>query len=116
MRTVSGILCTIDNSRRAVYGYDQRIEAFGEKGMISAGNPAPTTLVRTGSEAVISDKPPWFFLERYSDAYRAELDHFVEVIDGTVASAIDGDDGRKALALAEAATRSLAEGRPVSVE
>ena len=116
LKTTSGILCSIDNSRRAVYGYDQRIEAFGEQGMISAGNPSPTTLVRAGAESVRSDKPPWFFLERYGAAYRAELDHFVEVVDGAAAPEIDGDDGRKALILAEAAARSLAEGRPIGVK
>jgi myo-inositol 2-dehydrogenase/D-chiro-inositol 1-dehydrogenase len=115
MRTAAGTLCVIDNSRRAVYGYDQRIEAFGEKGMIAAGNPAPTTLTRATAGGVLSDKPPWFFLERYAEAYRAELDHFLDVLDGRASPLIDGRDGRAALVLADAAARSLAEGRPVKV-
>ena len=116
LRTAGGVLCTIDNSRRAVYGYDQRIEAFGEKGMIAAENPTPTTLQRATEAAVMTDKPPYFFLERYSEAYQAELDHFVDVMEGKVEPAITGDDGRKALALADAATRSLAESKPVKLE
>lgn len=113
MRTAAGALCVIDNSRRAVYGYDQRIEAFGEQGMISAGNPAPTTLTRAFADAVSLDKPPWFFLERYAEAYQAELEHFLEVIEGRAGPLIDGRDGKMALVLADAAARSLAEGRPV---
>ena len=116
LRTASGTICTIDNSRRAVYGYDQRVEAFGEKGMITAGNPSPTTLVRSTADAVTMDKPPYFFLERYDEAYRAELDHFIEVMEGTSPPAITGDDGKRALVLADGAARSLAEGRPVTIE
>lgn len=115
LRTASGVLCTIDNSRRASYGYDQRIEAFGEKGMVAAENPKPTTLVRTTVAAVATDKPPYFFLDRYAEAYRGELDHFIDVAEGRAAPSITGDDGRHALELADAASRSQAEGRPVKL-
>lgn len=113
LRTGSGVLCHIDNSRRAAYGYDQRIEAFGEHGMLQAENPPPTTLRRATVEGVCTDKPPYFFLERYEAAYRAELDHFVDVVSGSAAPLVDGADGLAALRLADAAARSLAEGRPV---
>jgi myo-inositol 2-dehydrogenase/D-chiro-inositol 1-dehydrogenase len=115
LRTGAGAVCTIENSRRAVYGTDQRIEVFGERGMVQADNPRPTTLARTGAQAIALDKPPWSFRERFADAYRAELDHFVEVVAGEAELLVDGLDGRAALALADAATQSLAEGRPIQV-
>jgi len=115
MKTASGVLCQIDNSRRAVYGYDQRIEVLGSAGMLLADNPRPTTVVRAGADTVASDKPPWFFLERYDDAYRAELDAFCDVLAGG-APPVTGEDGRRALALAEAANVSLAEKRAVKLD
>jgi myo-inositol 2-dehydrogenase/D-chiro-inositol 1-dehydrogenase len=115
LRAASGVLCTIDNSRRAAYGYDQRVEAFGSLGMVAAGNVTPTTVVRSTAAGVLSDLPLHFFLERYAEAYRAELDHFVDVIEGRAAPSVTGADGRAALALADAAARSLGEGRPVRV-
>jgi len=116
MRTAGGKLCYIENSRRAIYGYDQRIEALGSGGMLQAGNPSPTTVTRLSEEAVTSDKPPYFFLERYAEAYRAELDEFIQVVAEGRAPAVDGRDGRAALALAEAATISNREARPVKME
>jgi myo-inositol 2-dehydrogenase / D-chiro-inositol 1-dehydrogenase len=116
LKTASGKLCQIDNSRRAVYGYDQRIEAFGEKGMLMAGNPTPTTLQCFGQAAVSCDKPHFFFLERYQAAYRAELDHFIDVVAEKTEPLVSGIDGRLALWLADAATRSHQAGRPISLE
>jgi myo-inositol 2-dehydrogenase / D-chiro-inositol 1-dehydrogenase len=116
LKTASGKLCHIDNSRRANYGYDQRIEAFGSKGMLQAGNPTPTAVVKTGETGPTADKPFHFFLERYEAAYRAELDHFLDVIDGKAKPMVDGEDGRKALALADAANESLKSGRAVEVK
>jgi myo-inositol 2-dehydrogenase / D-chiro-inositol 1-dehydrogenase len=115
LKTAKGVVCTIDNSRRAVYGYDQRIEALGSGGMLLADNPTPTTVRRADKAAVISDKPPWFFLERYAEAYRAELAAFLAVLDGE-APPVTGEDGRRALLLAEAANRSLQERRAVALE
>ncbi|HUU03756.1 MAG TPA: inositol 2-dehydrogenase [Myxococcota bacterium] len=116
LKTAGGVICQIDNSRRAVYGYDQRIEALGEKGMLQAGNPSPTTLARYTQAAVTTDKPPYFFLERYAEAYRAELDNFLDVVAGKAEPAVDGQDGRAALMLADAAARSLAENRTIQLE
>jgi len=73
MRTASGKIATISNSRRAVYGYDQRIEAFGEKGMLQAMNNTDTNLLFSGQSGIVADPPQYFFLERYADAYRLEL-------------------------------------------
>lgn len=115
LKTRRGALCHIDNSRRAAYGYDQRIEVFGSKGMLQAHNPVPTSITRSSREGVFSDGPHNFFLERYPEAYRAELDHFLEIIAGRAAPLVTGRDGREALALAAAAARSLELGRPVAL-
>ena len=112
MRTASGVLCSIENSRRAVYGYDQRIEVLGGGGMLQAQNPAATTVSHWGSEAIRRDKLLHFAAERYPDAFRAELDAFLKVLDGA-APAPDAGDGRAALALAEAALESLRTGATV---
>jgi myo-inositol 2-dehydrogenase/D-chiro-inositol 1-dehydrogenase len=115
LKTRRGALCHIDNSRRAAYGYDQRIEVFGSKGMLQAANPTPTTVTRYTGEAVLSDKPYHFFLDRYPEAYRAELEHFLEVSTGGVAPLVTGRDGRAALVLADAALQSLKLGKPVPI-
>ena len=83
MRTASGKLAVITNSRRTTYGYDQRIEAHGSEGILSAGNVPESTLVHGGAHGFTAQKAMHFFLERYSAAYRAEWDHFVNVLDGT---------------------------------
>src|SRR6185437_9394772 len=82
LKTASGALCQIANSRRASYGYDQRIEAHGEKGMLRAGNVAESTLEFAGSEGIVGEKPLHFFLERYAAAYRSELDQFIAAVAG----------------------------------
>ncbi|MCC7383903.1 MAG: inositol 2-dehydrogenase [Deltaproteobacteria bacterium] len=115
MRTASGKLCHISNSRRAVYGYDQRIEAFGSKGMLQAGNVLESTVTRSGEQGVVAEKPLDFFLERYAGAYQAELDHFVNGVLDKKSLSPSAKDGRMALVLAEAANRSRAEKRPVEV-
>ena len=115
LKTASGALCQISNSRRAVYGYDQRVEVFGSGGMLRAGNHRPTTVELFDRESVKRDKPPYFFLERYAQAYRSEIDHFVEVVAGDTAPIAGGRDGRQALVLADAAHESAITGRPVTV-
>ncbi len=113
--TASGALCQISNSRRAVYGYDQRIEVFGSGGMLRARNRRPTTVELFDGESVRRDKPMYFFLERYAEAYKAELDHFVEVASGAGEVLVGGRDGRQALVLADAALESATTGRRVEV-
>jgi len=115
MRTASGRLCQISNSRRAVYGYDQRIEALGPKGMLVAGNRVPTTLVASTADGVTADKPLHFFLERYAEAYRLELAHFLDVCAGKAKPLVDIEDGRRALQLAEAANESVKTKRAIAV-
>ena len=113
LRTASGAIAQISNSRRAVYGYDQRIEAFGAGGMLRAENRVPTTVERATAAGVSRDKPLHFFLERYAEAYRAELDHFVTAVAKGEKLSVGGADGRAALALAEAALESSKSGKPV---
>ena len=115
MRTGSGKLAVITNSRRATYGYDQRIEAHGSEGILSAGNVPESTVVHGGAHGFTSQKAMHFFLERYSTAYRAEWDHFVNVLDGTVEATPTGADGARALAMADAAYESLESGRRVTL-
>jgi myo-inositol 2-dehydrogenase / D-chiro-inositol 1-dehydrogenase len=113
----NGALCQISNSRRSAYGYDQRIEAFGEKGMLQAGNQRPTTLSFWGAAATAARDPILhFFIERYTPAYLAEIDHFVDCIERGAAPLVGYRDGREALRLADAALASMATGRTVRLD
>jgi myo-inositol 2-dehydrogenase / D-chiro-inositol 1-dehydrogenase len=115
MKTKGGVICSIENSRRAVYGYDQRIEVLGDRGMLQAENPLPTTVRSLGGERTSNDNLMYFFMDRYVDAYRHELEHFIEVIEGKQPE-VGGNDGRAALVLAEAALESLKSGKSVEVK
>jgi myo-inositol 2-dehydrogenase/D-chiro-inositol 1-dehydrogenase len=115
MRTASGVLCHIQNSRRATYGYDQRLEVFGEKGMLQAGNLVESTVTRANAQGVTTSKPLDFFLQRYADAYKAEMEHFVTAVTTKKPVMPGPQDGRKALLLAEAALESLKSRKPVEV-
>jgi len=110
-----GRLATIRNSRRAAYGYDQRVEVLGSKGALSAENELENTVTRSDAAGVTQAKPLHFFLERYMRAYGIEWAAFVDaVVDGASVPATV-QDGVNALALAEAANASRAEGRPVQI-
>ncbi len=115
IRTKKGRLCVINTSRRAAYGYDQRFEVLGSRGMLQAGNHRPTEVVASGATLISSDLPEHFFLERYRVAYADEIAHFFAALrEGTpVRTTID--DGVAALALADAAATSWREGRAVTL-
>jgi myo-inositol 2-dehydrogenase/D-chiro-inositol 1-dehydrogenase len=115
LRTGSGTLCQISNSRRAVYGYDQRIEVLGSKGALRADNVALSTVAFAGADGIVSDKPLPFFLERYAEAYRLELDHFIDALARGTPPLPGGSDGVKALALADAALQSLRTRRAIAL-
>ena len=115
LRTKSNRLCHINNSRRAAYGYDQRIEVFGSKGLLRAGNKTPSTVERSDGAAVCTEKPLHFFLERYADAYRAEMNAFVSALKKKAPVPVGAEDGRQALVLAEAALESLNTNKAVKV-
>ncbi|QXL50582.1 inositol 2-dehydrogenase (plasmid) [Ligilactobacillus salivarius] len=115
----NGMIGVIDNSRQAVYGYDQRIELFGSKGMAKANNVNDTTTEYYSSEDVQSDKPMFFFLQRYMDAYKSEIEQFISLVEGKeIGDRVLGsyEDGIKAIKLAEAATKSLRDKKPVKIE
>ena len=115
LRTAAGALCVITNSRRAVYGYDQRIEALGAGGMLAAENRTPTSVRSYTADGITGDKLFDFFLERYADAYRAEMDHFIASLEAQIPPGVGARDGRMALALAEAAIESRASGKAARV-
>ena len=116
LQGASGALCSITNARRCAFGYDQRLEAFGALGMLTAANQLPTSVRFSGRQHTEVAAPYFtFFLDRYTPAYRAELDHFVTAVEnGTVPSPGFGD-GRAALVLADAANESLHTGATVAV-
>jgi myo-inositol 2-dehydrogenase/D-chiro-inositol 1-dehydrogenase len=116
LRTSSGKLCQISNSRRATYGYDQRIEVHGARGMLRAGNVRATTVELAGDKGFVTDPALPFFLERYAAAYQAELAAFVTAVESKQPPKPDGEDGLKALLLADAATQSVRTGRAVKLQ
>lgn len=113
MRLKSGALAVIDNSRKAVYSYDQRIEVFGSRGSIVAGNRTPTQNVLSTTEGVVADKPLYFFLERYSESYEIEIREFFKAIREDSDPPVTGRDGLLAIQIGLAAKQSLEENRPV---
>ena len=117
MRTASGAMCHIANSRRAVYGYDQRIEVSGAEGVLHAGNRTASSLTKWSEDGVLAGRPLHFFVERYAQSYRAELDRFIEAASSgeQPAEAASVADGRRAMVLAETAVESMSTGRPVEV-
>ena len=113
LKTGSGRVCQISNSRRACYGYDQRIEVFGSEGMARAGNRNENTLELMRRNGRTSAKPVHFFLERYQDAYRIEIHAFVDSLLERSVFPASGHDGLQALLLADAAQKSHETGAPV---
>ena len=117
LRGAGGELVTITNSRHSAYGYDQRLEAFGSNGLLQVGNIGETVVSRWGADEVESRAPYLdFFLQRYAEAYRAELAAFIELARGGESRSPGFEDGRAALVLADAAARSVAEGVTVEVD
>jgi len=110
-----GVLATIDNSRQAVYGYDQRVEVFGSGGVVAADNEAPHRTVVGDREGMHAPLPLHFFMERYTASYLAELEAFVGAVWRGTAPPVGGPDGRAPIVMAMAAARSLEEGRRVGV-
>ena len=112
----NGVLGSIDNSRQAVYGYDQRVEVFGSKGAVSADNDYPNSVTVSDSGRVHRDLPLHFFLERYTPAYVNEVKAFVDCVLNDTPPPVSGIDGRIPVVMGLAAKRSLAEGRPVRLD
>jgi len=115
LQTASGRQCLISNSRRATYGYDQRIEVHGSKGMVHAENQRPVSIEIATADGFTRPALHDFFMTRYTEAYAAEIAAFVAAISSGTAPTPSGRDGLAALVLAEAAIRSAADGRRVRV-
>jgi myo-inositol 2-dehydrogenase / D-chiro-inositol 1-dehydrogenase len=115
LRMAGGALVHVNSSFRAVYGYDQRIEAFGEKGMLISGNHRPTSLERHSASGSRTDPLLHFFIDRYATSYRDELDAFIHAVESQVAPAVGLEDGRRALLIAEAGVRSAKSGAAVAI-
>jgi myo-inositol 2-dehydrogenase/D-chiro-inositol 1-dehydrogenase len=115
LRFENGAIGTIDNSRKAVYGYDQRVEVFGSGGMVSADNNLPDSHVYFNSEGVSSAKPLYFFLERYTQSFLAEMREFIVSIQNDSPPLVTGVDGRIPVIMGIAAKKSWVEKRPVKM-
>jgi len=115
LRFENGTIGTIDNSRRAVYGYDQRVEVFGPEGMVAVSNNTPDTAVHSNAEGVHSSLPLFFFVERYTESYIAEMKEFIECIQRDQTPSVTGIDGRIPVVMGYAAIKSYEENRPVKL-
>lgn len=111
----NGAMAVIDNSRQAAYGYDQRVEVFGSKGMVKCENNTPTQTSLFTKDAVINDKPLYFFLERYQESFEEELVQFFNAIKNGQETPVEGKDGLVPLLMGIAAKKSLKENRPVLI-
>lgn len=117
LRFKNGALGVIDNSRQAVYGYDQRVEVFGSKGCITADNERANNTVLMTADGVSSEKPLWFFLERYNDAFIEEAKDFVDACLNNTETPVGAFDGLQPVKIAIAAKKSYElGGKPVKVE
>jgi len=115
LKFANGALGIIENSRKAVYGYDQRVEVFGAKGTAMADNNTPTSMIVLNESGTIRDKPLYFFLERYKTAFVAEMQSFVDAIREDKPTLVSGKDGLVPVLIAMAAKESLKTGKPVQV-
>lgn len=112
----NGATAIIDNSRQAVYGYDQRVEVFGSKGSVSVGNETPDRHRLMTAQGVEGPLPEPFFLERYATAYRLEMEAFVSALQAGGEVPVGGDDGLEALKLGLAAKKSMEMNGPVALD
>jgi len=111
----NGCLGVIDNSRRATYGYDQRVEVFGSRGALACSNDTPSSVTLSNEAGVAGDKPLYFFLERYHQAFVDELNAFFDMVLDKKPCPVGDIDGLKPLLMGFAAKKSVAEGRPVKI-
>jgi len=115
LKLANGAVAVIDNSRQAVYGYDQRAEVFGSKGKVQVENDLDTTASIATSEGVVSGKPKYFFLERYTDSFITEMESFVSAVLNDEDVAVSAEDGLKPVLIGLAAQKSYQENRPVKI-
>lgn len=115
LKSVSGRICSINNSRRSVYGHDQRIEVFGSEGMLQSENVNPTYVRKFSKSGVETDKPLQRFLDRYKNAYKNEMEHFLRDVMNDSPAKVSAYDGYQANLIADAAKKSYLESRPISI-
>lgn len=115
LKMENGALAVIDNSRKAAYGYDQRAEVFGSEGMVEMKNDSDSTAVISNAEGVTGEKPQFFFLQRYMDAYGKEMVQFIDAIEHNTETPLGVEDGLKPVLMGLAAKKSLEEGRVVKI-
>jgi myo-inositol 2-dehydrogenase / D-chiro-inositol 1-dehydrogenase len=115
LTTKTGKIAQISNSRRATYGYDQRIEVHGSRGMVQAENVRITTVEVADASGYRRDPLLNFFMSRYTQAYANEIAAFIKALEAGKPMSPSGEDGLKALAMADAAVKSLKEGRQVEI-
>ncbi len=115
LRYAQGAIGSIDNSRQAVYGYDQRVEVFGSEGGIVVANHTPNNAIYSNVDGVHAAKPLYFFIERYTDAYIAEMREFITCILEDRVPSVTGIDGRIPVVMGLAAWKSYRENRPVKL-
>jgi myo-inositol 2-dehydrogenase / D-chiro-inositol 1-dehydrogenase len=115
LRFTNGAIGTIDNSRKAVYGYDQRVEVFGAGGMLTALNAVPDTHILSNGDGVHTAKPLYFFLERYTESFIAEMKEFVSCIQQDTQPMVSGADGRMAVVIGMAASQSYRLNKPIKI-
>ena len=116
LRFRNGVIGAIDNSRKAVYGYDQRVEILGSKGKIATENFYPNQIVVSTGDTVYKDLPLNFFMERYTESFVSELQSFIAAVMEKRPTAVNGMDGRIPVVMALAARKSYDEHRPVRLE
>jgi myo-inositol 2-dehydrogenase/D-chiro-inositol 1-dehydrogenase len=116
MRFRNGVIGSIDNSRKAAYGYDQRVEILGSEGKIETGNCYPNQAILSSGKSVYTDLPLHFFMERYTESYTAELQSFTQAVLEKRTTSVTGIDGRIPVVMAMAARKSYDEHRPVRLE
>lgn len=115
MKMTNGALAVIDNSRSAAYGYDQRAEVFGSKGMVYTGNDTQSTAMLANEDGITGEKPLYFFLERYMQSFAAEIKSFISAIEQDIDTPVTVDDGMKAVLMGLAAKKSVEVCRPVKI-
>lgn len=111
----NGAIAVIDNSRKAAYGYDQRAEVFGSKGMVATANDTESSAVVSTAEGVTGEKPLYFFLERYMQSFAKEVNCFIEAIVNDTETPLGVEDGLKPVLMGIAAKKSVEEHRPVKI-
>jgi len=115
MKMANGAIAVIDNSRRAAYGYDQRAEVFGSKGMASTANDTLSSCVLSNADGVTGEKPLYFFLERYMQSFATEVKGFIHAIENDTDTLVGVEDGLKSVLMGIAAKKSVEEHRPVKL-